>query len=147
MYWVRIVDNNYGSQETALQEGRKHLEGPSRSCKGRVKSLVCRTGQPSFDHIQAAFTTDIQDLSGYAGGAAQILQANSINDISHPNLTTNIHNSSGYTRSAAQIPQVNAIMTSFVPNQPQTSTVLQVMPEALPKFHRQIILMTSLVPI
>jgi hypothetical protein len=38
LYWVQIVDDNYGAQETALQEGRKHLEGPSRSCEGRVKS-------------------------------------------------------------------------------------------------------------
>ena len=34
--WVWIVNNNYGVQETALQEGRKHQEGPSRSCKGQV---------------------------------------------------------------------------------------------------------------
>ena len=39
------------------------------------------------------------------------------------------------------------LMTSLVPIWPQTSTVLQVTPEALPKFHRQTKLMTSLVPI
>ncbi len=107
--WVWIVDNNCGAQETALQERRKHLEGPSRSCEGQIKSHVCHTRQPSFDNIQATLTTDIQDSSGYAGGAAQIPQANTINDMSHPNLTTNIHNSSSYARGAAQIPQVNAL--------------------------------------
>ncbi len=107
--WVRIVDNNCGAQETALQERRKHLEGPSRSCEGRVKSNVCRTGRPSFDNIQATLTTDIQDLPGYAGGTAQIPQANTINDMSHPNLTTNIHNSLNYAGGAAQIPQANAL--------------------------------------
>jgi len=52
--------------------------------------------------------------SGYAGGAAQIPQANTINDKS----PTNIHDSSGYAGGAAQIPP------------------LQVTVEALPKFHR-----------
>ena len=27
MYWVWIVDNNYGTQETASQEGHKHRDG------------------------------------------------------------------------------------------------------------------------
>jgi len=88
----------------------------------------------------------IHDSSGYAGGAAQIPQANAINDKSHPNSTTNIHDSSGYAGGAAQIPQVNTINEndkSFT-IQPQTSTFLQVMLEALPKFHRQTQLMTSL---
>jgi hypothetical protein len=53
-------------------------------------------------------------LPGYAGGAAQIPQANTINDKS----PTNIHDSSGYAGGAAQIP------------------LLQVMVEALPKFDR-----------
>ncbi len=39
------------------------------------------------------------------------------------------------------------LMTSLTPFRPQTSTICQVMPEALPKFHRQTQLMTSLVPI
>ena len=107
--WVRIVDDNCCAQETALQERRKHLEGPSRSCEGRVKSYVCRTRPPSFDNIHATLTMNIQDLSGYAGGAALIQQANAINDMSHPNLTTNIHNFSSNAGGAAQIPQVNAL--------------------------------------
>ncbi len=107
--WVQIVDDNCGTQETALQEKCKNLEGPSRSCEGRVKSYVCRTCQPSFDNIQATLTTDIQDSSGYTGGAAQIPQANTINDMSLPNLTTNIHNSSSYAGGAAQIPKANAL--------------------------------------
>ncbi len=107
--WVRIVDDNCGAQEAALQERRKHLEGPSRSCEGRVKSYVCRTQRPSFDNIQATLTTNIHDSPGYAGGAALIQQANAINDMSHPNLTTNIHNSSSYAGGAAQIPQANAL--------------------------------------
>jgi hypothetical protein len=53
-------------------------------------------------------------LPGYAGGAAQIPQANTINDKS----PTNIHDSSGYAGGAAQIP------------------LLQVTVEALPKFDR-----------
>ncbi len=52
---------------------------------------------------------NIQDLSGYAGGAAEIPQANTINDMSHPNLTTNIHNFLSNAGGAAQIPQVNAL--------------------------------------
>jgi len=91
-------------------------------------------------------TMSIHDSSVYAGGAAQIPQANAINDKSHPNSTTNIHNSSGYAGGAAQIPQVNAINDndkSFAIH-PQTSMFLQVTPEALPKFHRQTQLMTSL---
>ena len=56
-------------------------------------------------------TTNIHDSSGYAGGAAQIPQANKINDKSHPNSTTNIHNSSGYAGGAAQIPQATQSMT------------------------------------
>ena len=115
--WVRIVDDNCCAQETALQERRKHLEGPSRSCEGRVKSYVCRTRRrPSFDNIHATLTMNIQDSPGYAGGAAEIPQANAINDISHPNLTTNIHNSSGYAGGAPQIPQVNAINDKPCPN-------------------------------
>ena len=60
----------------------------------------------------------IHDSSGYAGGAAQITQANAINDKSSPNSTTNIHDSSGYAGGAVQIP------------------LLQVTLETLPKFHR-----------
>jgi len=73
----------------------------------------------------------IHDSSGNAGGAAQILQANAINDKSHPNSTTNIHDSSGVAGGAAQIPQVYAINDndkSFT-IQPQTSTFLHVTPE------------------
>ncbi len=84
-------------------------------------------------------TMSIHDSSVYAGGAAQIPQANAINDKSHPNSTTNIRDSSGNTGGAAQIPQVKPINDN--------DTVLQVTPEALPKFHRQIILMISLAPI
>jgi len=71
-------------------------------------------------------TISIHDSSGNAGGAAQIPQANAINDKSHPNSTTNIHDSSGYAGGAAQIPQVNAINDndkSFT-IQPQTSMFL-----------------------
>ena len=85
-------------------------------------------------------------MSGYVGGAAQIPQATTINDMSHPNLNTNIHNYSGFVGGASQIPQANAINDKSVPTQPQTSTVLQVTPEALPKFLRQMILMISLIP-
>ena len=115
--WVRIVDDNCSAQETALQERRKHLEGPSRSCEGRVKSYVCRTRRrPSFDNIHATLTMNIQDSSGYAGGAALIQQANAINDMSHPNLTTNIHNSSSNAGGAAQIPQANPNNDKSHPN-------------------------------
>ncbi len=107
--WVWIVNDNCGAQETALQERRKHLEGPSRSCEGWVKSYVCRTWRPSFDNIQATLTTDIQDSSGYARGAALIPQAHTINDMSYPNLTTHIHNSSSYAGGPAQILQANAL--------------------------------------
>ena len=88
----------------------------------------------------------IHDSSGYAGGAAQITQANAINDKSSPNSTTNIHDSSGYAGGAAQIPllQVRLEALPSFTIQPQTSTILQVTPEALPKFHRQTQLMTSL---
>ncbi len=87
-------------------------------------------------------------MSGYIGGTAQIPQTNAINDKSHPNLTTNIHNVSGYARGAAQIPQVKAINDKSCPNlTTRASTILQVTPEALPKLHRQTVLMTSLVPI
>ena len=63
----------------------------------------------SFDNIQAILTKNIQDSSGYAGGAAQIPQAHTINDMSHPKLTTNIHNSLSYTGGPVQIPQANAL--------------------------------------
>jgi hypothetical protein len=46
----------------------------------------------------------IHNYSGYAGGAAQILHVNPINDKYHPNSMTNIHNSSDYAGGAAQIP-------------------------------------------
>jgi hypothetical protein len=61
-------------------------------------------------------TTNIHDLSGYVGGAAQIPQANAINDMSHLNLITNIHNSSGHAGGAAQILQANAINDKSCPN-------------------------------
>ena len=100
----------------------------SRSCKGQVKSYVCRTRWPSFDNIQATLTTNIQDSSGYAGGAALIPQVNAINDVSHPNLTTKIHNSSSYAGGAAQIPQANALKklwrTSQVLSLSQTTTIV-----------------------
>ena len=131
---------------------------PSRSCKGRVKSYVCRTRwRLSFDNIHATLTMDIQDSSGYAGGAALIQLANAINDMSHPNLTTNIHNFSSNAGGAAQIPQVNALKKMWRANQvlsmlhiqiwPQTSTIFQVTPEALPKFHRWKQSMSSFIPI
>jgi len=58
-------------------------------------------------------TTNIHDSSGYAGGAAQIPQANKINDKSCPNLTTNIHNSSEYAGGAAQILHVSTIIDKY----------------------------------
>jgi hypothetical protein len=92
-------------------------------------------------------TTNIHSSSGYAGGAARIPQANNINDKSHPNSTTNIHSFSGYAGGAAQIPQANVINDKSFTIRPRTSTFLQVMPEAMPTFHRQTKLMTSLIPI
>jgi len=56
----------------------------------------------SLPHLNS--TTNIDDSSGYAGGAAQIPQENKINDKSRLNLTTNSHNSSEYAGGAAQIP-------------------------------------------
>ena len=108
-------------------------------------------------------TTNIHDSSGYAGGAAQIPQANTINDKSHPNSTTSIHNSSGYAGGAAQIPWTkNDVNDKSHPNSTMNiqnsaglakgaaqiqlanaindrshSIILLVTPEALPKFHRQ----------
>ena len=38
-------------------------------------------------------------------------------------------------------------ITSLVPIHPQTSQILHVTPEALPKFHNQMQSMTSLIPI
>ena len=61
--------------------------------------------------------------------------------------TTNIHDSSGYAGGAAQIPQWMQLMASLVPIWPQTSTIFQVTPEVLPKFHMWTQLMTSLIPI
>ena len=49
-------------------------------------------------------TSTLHDSSGYAGGAAQIPHANTINDKSCPNSTTNNQDSSGYSRGTAQIP-------------------------------------------
>jgi hypothetical protein len=89
----------------------------------------------------------IHNSSGYAGGAAQIPQANAINDKSCPNLTTNIHSSSGYAGGAAQIPQANDINDKSYPYSTTHITICQVTLEALPKSHRRMILMTSLIPI
>jgi hypothetical protein len=50
----------------------------------------------------------------------------------------NIQNSSGHAKGAAQIQLANAI------NDGSHSTILLVTPEALPKFHRQTQLKTSL---
>ncbi len=75
----------------------------------------------------AKLTMRIHDSSGYAGGAAQIPQANAGNDKSRPNSTTNIHDSSGYAGGAAQIPQVNAINDndkSFTIARPSSGMVL-----------------------
>jgi hypothetical protein len=103
--------------------------------------------------------TNIRNSSGYVGGAAQIPHANTIDNKSRPNLTTNIRNSSGYAKGAAQISQANAIndkslpnsstklMTSLIPIHPQTSQILHVTPEVLPKFHNKMQSMTSLIPI
>ncbi len=63
------------------------------------------------------------------------------------NSTTNNHDSSGYAGGAAHIPHVNAIMISLIPISAQTSTLLQVTLEVLPKFHRRTQLKTSLVAI
>jgi len=57
------------------------------------------------------------------------------------------HSSSGYARGTAQIPQANNINDKSRPNWPRTPTVFQVTPEALPKSHRWMLIMTSLVPI
>jgi hypothetical protein len=92
-------------------------------------------------------TINILNSSGCARGAAQIPQANEINDKSHPNSTTNIHSSSGFAGGAAQIPQANDINEKSHPNLTTHITICQVTLEALPKFHRQMILMTSLIPI
>ena len=64
-----------------------------------------------------------------------------INGKSCPNLTTNIHNSSGYTGGAAQSPLANTI------NDRSHPTIHQIMLEVLPKFIRQMITVTSLIPI
>ena len=77
-------------------------------------------------------TTNIHDSSGYAGGAAQIPQANKINDKSRPNSTMNFQNSSGLAQGAAQIQLANTI------NDRSHSIILLVTPEALPKFLRQL---------
>jgi hypothetical protein len=53
--------------------------------------------------------------SGYAGGAAQVSHANTIDDKSCPNLTTKIHNSSGYAGGAAQFHRQMQLMTSLIP--------------------------------
>ena len=107
-------------------------------------------------------TTNIHDSSGYAGGAAQIPQANTINVKSRPNSTTSIHNSSGYAGGTAQIPWANDVNDKSRPNSTMKirnssglakgaaqiqlantindrshSIILLVTPEALPKFHRQ----------
>jgi len=118
-------------------------EAPPSSTRGFAQSPQVNA---IIDKSCPNLTMSIHDSSGYAGGAAQIPQANTINDKSHPSSTTNIHDSSGYAGGAARIPQVNAINDndkSFT-IQPQTSTFFQVTPEALPKFHRQTQLMTSL---
>ncbi len=99
------------------------------------------------DMSHSHLTTNIHSSSGYIGGAAQIPQANAINDKSCPNSTTNIHSSSGYAGGAAQIPQVNDINYKSHPNLTMHIMICQVMPEALPNFHRQTQLMTSLIQI
>jgi hypothetical protein len=71
-------------------------------------------------------TTNIHSYSGYAGGTAQIPQANDINDKSHHNSTTNIHSSSGYTRGAAQIPLANDINDKSHPDLTTHITIRQV---------------------
>ena len=75
------------------------------------------------------------------GGFAQSPQVNAINDKSCPNLTMSIHDSSDYGGGVDQIPLANAI------NDRSHPTIHQVTLEVLPKFYRQMILMTSLVPI
>jgi len=104
-------------------------------------------------------TANIHNSSGYAGGAAQISQANAINDKSLPNSSTKLMTSLVPIRpQTSQILHVTPealpkfhnqmqSMTSLIPIWPQTSAILQVTPEALPKFHRETQLMTSLVPI
>jgi hypothetical protein len=92
------------------------------------------------DKSRPNLTTNIQDSSGYAGGAAQIPYVNTINGKSRPNLTTNIQDSSGHAKGADLIQLADAI------NDRSHSTILLVMPEELPKFHRQTQLMTCLVP-
>ena len=59
---------------------------------------------------------NIHASAGYAEGAAQISQANTIKNKSCPCLTTSIHDSSGYTRGAAQISHVSAINGKSRPN-------------------------------
>ncbi len=84
-------------------------------------------------------TTNFHNSSGYARGAAQIPQANAINDKSCPNLTMNIHSSSGYPGGTAQIPQANDINDKSHPYLTTHSTICQVTSEALPKSHRDAI--------
>jgi hypothetical protein len=101
----------------------------------------------SMTSLYPISTTNIHSSSGYAGGAAQIPQANAINDKSCPNSTWNIHSSSGYAGGAAQISQANDINEKSHPNSTTHITIRQVTLEALPKFHRQMQLMTCLIQI
>ena len=82
-----------------------------KSCPNSTMSIFHSSGYaggaaqiPQANTINDKSPTNIHDSSGYAGGAAQIPQANAINDKSSPNSTTNIHDSSGYAGGAVQIP-------------------------------------------
>jgi len=79
-------------------------------------------------------TTNNQDPSGYAGGAAQIPHVNAINDKSHPNSSTNINASAVTLEALPKFHRQTQLKTCIVPIQQQTSTILQVTPEALPNF-------------
>jgi hypothetical protein len=90
-------------------------------------------------------TTNIHDSSGYAGGAAQIPQANKNIDKSRPNSTTNIRNSSGPAEGAAQIPSTNDINDKSHPN--STMHIQNSSGDAKGAAQiRQTQLMTSLIP-
>ena len=92
-------------------------------------------------------TTHIHSSSGHAGGAAQIPQANDINNKSHPNLSTHITICQVTLEALPESHRWMQLMTCLIPIGPQTSTICQVTPEALPKFHRQTQFMTRLVTI
>ena len=99
------------------QRGGFSKEGRERfPSKGSTLALKGFLTQSSSSKSRPNLTTNIHNSSGYAGGAAQISQANAINDNSHPNLAINIRNSSGYAGGAAQISHENTTDNKSCPN-------------------------------